>query len=94
MSLSSRHVARDSTVEEAETKEEAHDMSNNGFLLTLSEYKSLAREYINDNFAPPERMQEQLKLSEFIIWLRQREERKVESTKRTTSLRSITPIQR
>ena len=68
-------------------------MSNDRFLLTLSEYESLAREYINDNFAPPERMQEQLKLSEFIIWLRQREERKVESTKRFTSLRPVASIQ-
>jgi len=66
-------------------------MSKDGFLLTLSEYESLAREYINDNFAPPERMQEQLKLSEFIIWLRQREEKKVESKKRITNLRAVAP---
>lgn len=45
------------------------------FLLTLPEYERLAREYIDETFNLPERMAEQLKLSEFIVWLRRREEK-------------------
>ena len=73
---------------------ELNDMSKDGFLLKLSEYERLAREYIDETFKPPDRMVEQLKLSEFIIWLRRREEKRVESKKRITNLHAIAPTYR
>lgn len=62
---------------------------NNRFLLTLSEYERLAREYIDETFKPPKRMTEQLKLSEFIIWLRRREE-KANETKASNTQQQAT----
>lgn len=48
--------------------------ANLGFVIDLREYEQLAGEYICEKFPPELQLSEQLRLSDFIVWLRKRTE--------------------
>lgn len=51
--------------------------TKSGFVIDLREYEQLASEYIYERFPPQLRLSEQLRLSDFIAWLRKRTEQKI-----------------
>lgn len=48
--------------------------AKSGFVIDLREYEQLASEYIRERFSPELQLSEQLRLSDFIAWLRKRTE--------------------
>lgn len=77
----------------AYTKDEREAMDRktgkSEFVIDLREYEQLASEYICEKFPPELQLSEQLRLSDFVVWLRKRTEadrqRERQSVARTTT---------